>query len=315
MCVLAAAVVLRLLWHDGTILLVWANSFTRYLYLPGYATLLVGLWLRRKSLAVVSLLIVVVQGVWMAPLLPVPSWSRASRSREHRALDGASVRLYFHNVWRFNRNLSETLGEIESVDPDVVVLAEYTRNLHDAVKADPELARFPYRTTPGGNFSGQVVLYSKLPIVSYRRQWSDNRLALDVELELTSERRLRLIALHAPRPLYRHADQWQRYWDRVFDIIGDVSVPTVIVGDFNLTPHSLRYAQLLDLGLRDAFLIDGNGLQTTWPTQGWWLPSIRIDQLLVSEQVECNAIQVGQDRSSDHRPIIADLQVRASVHD
>ncbi|MGH9280107.1 MAG: hypothetical protein ACRD12_18660, partial [Acidimicrobiales bacterium] len=52
---------------------------------------------------------------------------------------------------------------------------------------------------------------------------------------------------------------------------------------------------------------------TTWPRGGRVIPPLfRIDHVLVSPQIGVLDARVGVGRSSDHRPVIADLVIPAS---
>jgi endonuclease/exonuclease/phosphatase (EEP) superfamily protein YafD len=86
--------------------------------------------------------------------------------------------------------------------------------------------------------------------------------------------------------------------------------PLVIVGDFNATEHSLVYEQLTSEWLRSAHDDRGRGYATTWPNRRNWLPPIRIDQVLLSPQVECERIVEGRGLGSDHKPLIVDVRLR-----
>jgi endonuclease/exonuclease/phosphatase (EEP) superfamily protein YafD len=90
------------------------------------------------------------------------------------------------------------------------------------------------------------------------------------------------------------------------DAIAKISPgPIIVAGDFNCTPWSPLFADLLAAtGLHDSALGFG-----TWPT--WYsslLPlGIKIDHVLVAHGVAVRNHQVGHDVGSDHFPVIVDL--------
>ena len=87
---------LRILYHDGTYVLIWLNAFTRYVYLPAYVCLLFAAWQRRWRLALVSSAVVACHLAWLAPdflrdrRFDPPASSVAVERRRHFADDAES---------------------------------------------------------------------------------------------------------------------------------------------------------------------------------------------------------------------------------
>jgi endonuclease/exonuclease/phosphatase (EEP) superfamily protein YafD len=77
--------------------------------------------------------------------------------------------------------------------------------------------------------------------------------------------------------------------------------PRMVIGDFNVTPFSPLFDDLLrDTGLIDARRVQG--LQVTWPTYA--LPLwIAIDHCLVDEAIPVVDVRHGPDIGSDHYPL------------
>ena len=169
----------------------------------------------------------------------------------------------------------------------------------------------PYVTANGPMKSqrGEVIIYSKLPISAENQQWYSGRIVQTVDIEVGSET-LRLIGLHAPRPMRPPAYDYYGYWKEVVPRLTAEEGPLVVVGDFNATEHSLVYKQLQASGLRSAHDDRGRGYATTWPNGQWILPPIRIDQVFLTPDVECLNIAEGQGLGSDHKPLIVDVKLR-----
>ena len=71
------AAVARLVAHDGHLLLIWANSFSLYLYLPALLVLPIAMWWSRRKLAVASGLLLIAQAAWVWPdFLPARGFFR-----------------------------------------------------------------------------------------------------------------------------------------------------------------------------------------------------------------------------------------------
>lgn len=307
---LATAALLHIFYHDGTLHLTQLNAFTRYIYLPAYFCLAWALWMRRWWLSLVSLAVVACHVTWMMPnfvrdrRFDVPTNAIASAADE-----SPSVRIFFANVLATNHDFAPLWKEIEDADPDVVVLAECSRLSKQSFRQSPPMA--PYLAANGSMKSqdGEVNIYSKLPIKAEKQQWFGGRIVQTIDIEVGSET-LRLIGLHAPRPMPPPAYDYYGYWNEVVPRLTTEKGPLVIVGDFNATEHSLVYKQLQDSGLRSAHDDRGRGYATTWPNGRWQLPPIRIDQVFLSPELECLDIVEGQGLGSDHKPLIVDIKLR-----
>jgi len=117
-------------------------------------------------------------------------------------------------------------------------------------------------------------------------------------------RRLRVFATHLdyradPRVRAAQAIEMRRFIDRSAE-------PTVVFGDMNAPPDA---AELLPLfqSLRDAWTINPSAGLTYPATQ----PVKRIDYVLVSRAFTVLSASVVPAIASDHRPVIADLLLRA----
>ncbi|MCS6990432.1 MAG: endonuclease/exonuclease/phosphatase family protein [Chitinophagales bacterium] len=95
--------------------------------------------------------------------------------------------------------------------------------------------------------------------------------------------------------------------ERVHALLDSLSGPVVLCGDFNDTPGSYVY-RLLTRKLKDAFLQAGSsGLGKTYAGV---IPMLRIDYILVNEQIEVNHFEVSRQKLSDHYLICCRLSVK-----
>jgi len=81
--------------------------------------------------------------------------------------------------------------------------------------------------------------------------------------------------------------------------------PTLIMGDFN-TPADSVFFEPLRRQYRNAFESAGTGYYATWPIP---LPVLALDQVWASSAIEIRYCRLGWTWRSDHRPIIAELQI------
>jgi endonuclease/exonuclease/phosphatase (EEP) superfamily protein YafD len=89
--------------------------------------------------------------------------------------------------------------------------------------------------------------------------------------------------------------------------------PLVLCGDLNAPDSSAVLQSLFAIGLRDAFARAGRGYGYTYGhTRRPGLSFLRIDHVLVSDDVEVVRAFAGGKDASDHRPVIADLRLQAA---
>jgi endonuclease/exonuclease/phosphatase (EEP) superfamily protein YafD len=311
--VLAVAAVLRIFYHDGTYLLTWFNAFTRYVYLPAYVCLAWAAWQRRWMLTLVSFAVVSCHLVWMAPdFVRDRRFDLPPELAAKAAADSPRVRIFFANVLQTNREFDAMLQEIAAADPDVIVFAEWGWAWNRAFKASPLAAVYVHGVSVTRPHFAMVNIFSKLPVVDEVQNWVTGRLVRSVDIQLGSER-LRVVGLHAHRPLYAPNYDYAAYWKQMIPLLATEPRPLLVIGDFNATQHSLVYRQLRAAGLRSAHDDRGRGFAATWPNGTAWLPPIRIDQAFLSAEVECERIVEGRGLGSDHKPLIVDVRIRYGV--
>jgi endonuclease/exonuclease/phosphatase (EEP) superfamily protein YafD len=306
---LALIALLRFIHHDGTHLLTWLNAFTRYVYLPAYLCLIWAAWNRRWRLALANLAIVACHLYWLAPdFLRDRRFDAASRAVASDR-PAHSLRIFFANVKVENRERATLLREIRDANADVIVVVEFSMYWNVGFRHSPLIATFPYGSSVDQAHINAVNIFSKVPVKANRKQLVANRLIETIEIPLGSKT-LRLVGLHAPRPMNIRDYDYEGYWGQVVPLLLAEPHPLVVVGDFNATQYSRVYHQLKAGGLRSAHEDRGRGYATTWPNGMEWLPPIRIDQAFLSPDVECLNISEGVGRGSDHKPLILDVQIR-----
>jgi endonuclease/exonuclease/phosphatase (EEP) superfamily protein YafD len=300
-----ALALLRILWHDGWRPLTCINAFTTYVYLPAYVVLIFALWNRHLRLAAAAAAVVICHVVWIAPdFAPAAEHSAHSPGEPTRA-----VRIFFNNASHFNADYSGLIQEIEQVDPDVVAFAEFNSRLQGMLRKATFFQKYRFGTDLHAPFAGEVAVFSRLPAAPPTPRWAAGRPTVVVEIPLGTSS-LHVFALHSPRPMKWPIHKYEAFWKDVLPMIAEQTRPLVVVGDFNATQHSWVYEQLMNLGLRSAHVDRGRGYATTWPNGRLPFPPIRIDQALLSPDVECLRIEEGIGAGTDHEPLILDVRVR-----
>jgi endonuclease/exonuclease/phosphatase (EEP) superfamily protein YafD len=308
---LVTVALLRLAYHDGTHFLIWLNAFTRYVYLPAYACLAWAVWKHHWILAVANLAIVLFHLTLLTPdFIRDRRFAAVATSATMDAPAAQTVRIFFANVRANNTEYTALLKELQDADPDVIVLVEFTPNWHNAYLHSPFFAAYPYGSGMKNMAMGTANVFSRLPVKSETQNWFGGRGLQTFEFLIGSET-LHIIGLHAPRPQSTRDDDYEGFWQRTIPMIQGETGPLVVIGDFNATQYSAVYGQLTANRLRSAHQDRGRGYATTWPNGQFWLPSlIRIDQALLSPDVECLGIRQGEGRGSDHKSLILDVKIR-----
>jgi len=115
---------------------------------------------------------------------------------------------------------------------------------------------------------------------------------------------LRVIGVHPPPPISRELARVRdaHLLDLATRAAGDRQRTTVVAGDFNTTPWSPLYRDLLAAGLRDGR--PAVRPANTWPAlPGAALWGIAIDHTLVTPGARIVQREVGPDLGSDHLPV------------
>lgn len=313
-CVAAALLVvalLRLVAHDRAVLLTWLNAFTLYLYLPAYLVLVYAASTRRWWLATASVAVVAFHVAWVAPdLRPATPYVPP----EATTPEGVPLKIYYDNVrGGANLQMDDVLAEIDAAQPDIIILAEMKREWWLELIRRRPFPDHPYGSNLPNRNMGDVGIFSRLPVRRMEQVVVEHRVVLVLNIPLvqseTARGELRLVALHSPRPNFGKGDNYYAFWERILTLLAKFTGPEVVIGDFNATQHSRVYQQLLALGLRSAHEDRGRGYATTWPNGKQPIPPIRIDQAMLSHEVECVSIREGVGPGSDHKPLILDLRV------
>ena len=97
-----------------------------------------------------------------------------------------------------------------------------------------------------------------------------------------------------------------RQVEQIRRMIDAETLPVIVCGDFNSTPHNWSYHRMTE-GLTDAFRVAGSGWGATYHQR---LPVVRIDYVLASPEWEVVSARVAGAGLSDHRALVANLRWR-----
>jgi endonuclease/exonuclease/phosphatase family metal-dependent hydrolase len=210
------------------------------------------------------------------------------------------------NVFYSNSQREPLLDWLETRPADIVILQEVTeawaRDLA-ARTAYPNRHLLPREDAYG------IGVLSRWPLESVRLvDLAGDGLPSIAGVAVIGTQRVRFLGVHTRWPVAPSLAQLRDNALRSAAQLAQGSdLPTVLLGDLNLTPDSPAFDRLLhDGGLRDA--LAGRDWQPTWKAHFWPL-ALRIDHILVSPGVCVERGSAGPPVGSDHLPVLARLRL------
>ena len=246
---------------------------------------------------------------------------------------GIPLRVMTYNIRSGNGDLAGTAAAIRAQHPDIVALQEV--DVHWAPRSDyvdqaTELGRrlgmqvrfAPIYVIPDSSGRGPprefgVALLSRFPVVAFSND-TITRLSTQVEspvptpmpglLDATLD--VRGVRVHV---LNTHLDYRRDPAARatqVREMIAhvDTTAPTLVFGDMNASPSAPELQPLLAL-LHDAWGGRADGF--TYPAEA---PTERIDYVLTSSHFRVHDVAVPTTQASDHRPVVAALDLERAIN-
>ena len=215
----------------------------------------------------------------------------------------SSVKLVAANLLYSQEDPARARAYLQRQSADMVVLSEFTPRWRQKLATLEQT--YPYFALRDRWNQWGIAVYSKYPFESVEDLdlGDDQSSHLRILLRLPGGR-AEVYAVHlASPPSQRQARQRNTQLRRLAARIAaaDPALPKIVVGDFNSTPFSPFFRDLL----RDTGLRDGRrpfGLHYTWPA----LPMplwIAIDHCLVSANVVVTRVATGPPIGSDHLPL------------
>jgi endonuclease/exonuclease/phosphatase (EEP) superfamily protein YafD len=219
------------------------------------------------------------------------------------------------NICGNNTDTLAIVRSIQAVNPDVVMLVEVSPKMMEQITASLE-GEFPARfRSPGGGLG----VLSKLPLKSAQGEKFAGSDATNLMASIEyHQREIKIIGTHpmVPKGLELFEDRNQ-HLQAIGNYLKDTQDAVILLGDFNLTPWSPYYRQLVQTtGLHNTRM--GFGILPTWTRSSscaelpnWLIPilNIPIDHIFVSKNFQVVRTYTGENGNSDHAPIIAELAI------
>ncbi len=302
---LLALVVARVVVFDDRRVLMLANAYTPWIYLPAYLVFAAAVCFRARALAVVAAAVLAAHLAWvLTPVFRTDSIPIA-------AAQAPRVRVVSSNLMYDNSDVTPLLTEIAGFDADVIVLQEVTPAWWAAVQANGLLTTHPHHIEQPRVGAGGMAILSRAPFRDSAIRYADGVPVVTATIVVGSEP-LSFVGVHVVAPNQDFARN-RRQQRLVTKLVARTSRPRVVTGDFNATPYNRWFGELLDLGLREAHEGVGQPFATTWPNGRRPLIPVRIDHVFADSTLVPLEVEQGRGTGSDHRPIVADFAVMPSA--
>lgn len=257
------------------------------------AILLIGaLLLRRWWASILALVLLIPHGINASYYYPHTDEVDSSRP---------DFTVISFNVLTANNQFEDVRKYLLSIDPDLILLMEVDRRWLAALEELDHHYPHSLKGPREDNFG--MALFSKHPIDSHTLTKVEGSGVPCLHAVLTIDgRQLEVIGAHPIPPMGpARARSRNEYLQAVAERVEKARSPTLVLGDFNCTPWSPFFRDLIDeTGLIDSGKKRGN--QSTW-RRGNLLFSIPIDHVLHSSDLSCTSRTISPNLGSDHHPI------------
>jgi endonuclease/exonuclease/phosphatase family metal-dependent hydrolase len=214
-------------------------------------------------------------------------------------------------------NLSRIAEVIRREHPDLVGLQEVDRGVERTARLDEiaELARatrMEYAFANNLRYQGGqygVAVLSRFPVLSLDHRLYDNRREarrrgfIEVEVSVGGQK-ISFVTTHLD---YKYEDGRLFETEQLMKALEAIKNPLIIVGDFNDLPNGSSYRLIRTL-FEDAWDVSGQSGGLSYPADK---PAKRIDYIFCrkAEGLIVKRVRVVNTLASDHRPVVADLEL------
>lgn len=307
--ILLPNVVLRLVAHDRLWVSIVLNMMTPYLYAPAYLALAIALWQRRRVLSVLAGAVVVAHGVWTFGPLARAEVAIADPASAH----ARTIRVFSANVMAWTDTTEGIVDEIQRSGADILAIQELSPIWQAALSTPDLLLAFPHRIEVVQTDAGGSGVYARWPLRDADILQTPSMPVARATVVVAGDP-VRVYSVHALPPARSDwVGEWSRGLGAILEAARRETLPVILAGDFNATPHSAWHARFHDRGFRDSHHLCGRPLATTWPNGALAIPPVRLDHVLVSPALGCVYVVEGVGEGSDHRPILVDLRLSATL--
>lgn len=296
--------------------------------IPAIVLLVASCAWHRSSILVNLISIAVVAVPIMGLAVPVGHWMGTSEASAAAPV-GTVLKVVSCNVQDFRPDFDAVITEIGRFNPDLVafqdarshstLLEKFFSKWHTVHEGEYFVAsRYPLKLVQLGHFDA----FDRDGIMQCELDLPTTKVSFFNVHQMTPRHGLRELDLSSPLT-QRGSTRLTHYLELRAEEAGAIrafvednrgSLPTLLVGDFNMPCESSLY-QRHWFGFQNAFNIAGTGYGYSFPCtrQYCWpagMPWMRLDHILTDDAWTIRSCKVGLSNGSDHRPIAATIEVR-----
>ena len=220
-------------------------------------------------------------------------------------------RLMTFNIYAKNDNLDGLFESVQEQDPDILLIQEYW-SWHRKGLEKRLTALMPYSVHCQGGKRSFLGVYSKYPLKEIAGSDCIDSLSAQqrtsiIVVQVQDENPFNIVTTHFDWPI--PSDRQRVQMQTVIDVVNGVTGPTIFGGDFNSTPFSYAFKNLV----KKAGFTRAVWLRPTWPappTHPFDMPPwMQLDHILTRDGVTTNNPHRGANGGSDHYPLVVDFKV------
>ncbi len=219
---------------------------------------------------------------------------------------GTQLSIISLNLKRSNVDYQDVVEFLNERDADIVLLQEFTPAWDRETRVLGNTYPFSVREPLDGYFGLAILSQHSIDKIQFGKFPEGNARFLSTIVS-SQGGKIEVVALHLDWPVTPVSFAWRN--SQITYLLSktrNFSRSTIICGDFNLTPWSKWYRELIGESLHDAGMT--SRLSATWPSI--LRPAgIRLDHCLASADVRFASSSVGPAVGSDHRPILSEVSI------
>lgn len=223
--------------------------------------------------------------------------------------DGLPLRVLHMNVWQPNTRYADVVEQALASGADILSIQEVAPRWAEALVMGLG-AQYPYHHLEPRTDCYGIALFSRVPLGQVRTITMYGTPFIEAVLEKDGHA-LRLMSVHATSPTsYGHFRRRNRQLTELGSYLIASPMTTIVVGDLNTVPWDRSFRQFCTTaGLRPTT----PPTQRTWPVLGP-LALIPLDHVLVSPGITLQSLHTVRIPGSDHKGVLADLNLTAHAH-
>ena len=296
-----AMTLVRAVPYDGVTPLAQVVGVTPWVVPLALLVAATALVLRRRFLAILCAVALVVQVAWVAPFFVPGQGIEADAQGTLRVL---TVNAYFGQA-----DAAAVVQMVRDQEADVLAVVELTADFHDSLESAGLEAVMPHHVDAKvGTGSPGSGLWSKTALTDPdTTEWSTFAMpAATVDVDGTP---VRVTAVHPVPPLPEITGVWHQEMADLARRAHDEPLPQVLLGDFNSTYDHASFRAVLGDRFHDATRTAGRGLNLSWPV-GERVPTfLDLDHVVVDEGMRVDDLESLVVPGSDHRALAVTVQV------